>query len=397
MEIKFEKQPQSTSLEAGNIKEEFKKERQKETLPALEVNNIAVWVNPAFENLPFKIEEGKSTNLGIFLTPKPEIHSANETIQQAKLMPEEISGRSILFGEFEFKDKEGRLYRDVDLKGTGTFLKTETGQYVVGEIRKRGNNPELEAKGLMNYNGALKSKDCAEIFLSNGIRTNRVIAILDLKEIINKEGNKISIEKAKEIGIIPEAMRPVIMIRAFNTKERIDYIKRISTEKEKQRAMLALDDAKTLVAQELHRNPSDFSLNDYLKWFAETLGEQIAKIKKVGFYSGNLHPQNITLDCSIVDLEEFQVVEKVFSKNEREYYYHTHIREQLEQHLSLKKGELTPEIVYRSEFDGAVDSLNVFLQSVENLTHEIRQEDKQQYIDLCTNAYNKELAREKKE
>lgn len=71
------------------------------------------------------------------------------------------------------------------------------------------------------------------IFLSNGIRTNRVVAILGLKEIIDKEGNKISIEKAKEIGIISAEMCPVILVRAFNTKERIDYITRISTNKEK--------------------------------------------------------------------------------------------------------------------------------------------------------------------
>ena len=52
---KFEK-PKNLPLGTG---ETFAQERAKETLPALEVKNTVLWVNPAFKDtMPFKIEQG---------------------------------------------------------------------------------------------------------------------------------------------------------------------------------------------------------------------------------------------------------------------------------------------------------------------------------------------------
>lgn len=371
---------------------EFQKERQKETLPALEVKNTAIWINPSFEEtMPFKIELGKPAKLGIFLTAHPEIYP-EEKEWQAMIAPEEISGRSVLLGSFLFKDREGRLYRDVDLKGTGMFQKMPDEKYVVGEVRKRQDNNPYRAKGLTDYAKALNSIDRTEQFLKLEIRTNRIIAILDLEEIIDKDGNKISIEKAKEAGVVPEAMHPVIMVRAFNTKERIDYTTHISNENQKNRAVLAINDARMLVAEELHQNPSDFSLGNYLEWFAKTLGEQIAKLRKLGFYHSNLHPQNITLDCRIADLEGVDTVEDIISGKEKRFTYG---RDNLRGRLG--GAELAPEILYRSEFDGAENSLNVFLDNIEKLTQEINKEDKQHYLDIYKNSYNKELKSKKDE
>ena len=45
-------------------------EKNKETLPAVEVDNEVVWINPSFKDtMPFSMEIGKRTGLGIFLHP----------------------------------------------------------------------------------------------------------------------------------------------------------------------------------------------------------------------------------------------------------------------------------------------------------------------------------------
>lgn len=256
----------------------------KETLPAIEVDNEVIWVNPAFSEMPFKLEEGASTELGLFLTPKPK---KKDKAFYLKAMP--LHGRSALLGRAIFKDNDGRFYRDIDLKGIGK-VEFKKSKPKVGRVERRESGG---TEGISSYLGIEKSAKMAEEFLELGIRTERYLALIELKEIINRKGKKISIEEAqKEKLISPFQVGATIGIRAFGTKHRISDMNDAT-----------LVDVKTLVAQEIGEKKEDFSWHDYLKWFSKTLGENIGLMHKNYFSHGYLLNHNVTLDCRIIDLD----------------------------------------------------------------------------------------------
>lgn len=298
------------------IGEKFQKERGKERVPVLKIANSVLWVNPAFPDLPFKLEEGEPTNLGMFFAPKlPELppeprykkflrlgkSKPKEKRPSFVVMPEDVA-RSALLGSVIFRDMERRIYRDIDIKGLGRFIMDSPGSARKGDVGPKHGNPR-EAWGLHDYHYAYNDRRYSEQFLEEGIRTYRIVAVIDLKEIIDNEGNKISIKEAKLKKIISEEMQPVLEIRAFSTKERVSYLMERNRYASLERKRLALEDAKAMIAQELGIEPENFSYADYLNWFAKTLGEQVAKIQKLGLVHGYLTNHNISLDCRIVDLD----------------------------------------------------------------------------------------------
>lgn len=305
--------PKNLPLGTG---ETFAQGRAKETLPALEVKNTVIWVNPAFKkDMPFNIELGKPTNLGIFFTKKPEEYP-KEKERKPVIMPEYSQGRSGLLGSVIFKDADGNLWRDVDAKGMGRFIviskplpKTVETTRSVGKIFQDPENPQ-KAAGLMDYEFALRDKNYSEKFLKAGIRTHRVVAISDLEELIDQDGKKISIDEARKQKVISQEIHPVLEIRAFGTKERTSYIDPIMNPGGDERSLQALADAKNMVAQETGLSPQNFSDQDYARWFAETLGKQVAKIANLKLFHGYLSDHNITLDCRIVDLDSVAPVKE---------------------------------------------------------------------------------------
>src|SRR3989344_1741250 len=99
-----------------------KLERQKETLPVLEVKNKVVWVNPDLD-IPFALKVGQPTNLGLFLSRR---NNPSETpLPSQKITEMEVESRhnrSALLGRVVFGEKgQGpkQLYRDIDIKGVG--------------------------------------------------------------------------------------------------------------------------------------------------------------------------------------------------------------------------------------------------------------------------------------
>lgn len=367
----------TNNMESEKTQNDFYETRKKETLSAVDIKNRVLWISSGFEKMPIKVEGGKSSEAGLFLTPKPNKEDKKNI--KVIIMPEKISGRSLLLDSVFFKDKEGRLYRDIDAKGIGCFLKTPSGKYVVGEIKKRSLD-QKQAKGLLDYREAKEDQEYTEFFINKGIRTHRVLAILDLEELVDARGKKISISEAKEKEMISEEMHPVISLRAFGTKERLEYIN-INDKLNKHRSILALQDAVSLVAIEENKKPEDFSLKDYILWFAKTLGGQVAKIRKLGAYHGHLHQQNITLDCHITDFEGVLSVDKIpstITHNDRLKAF-------------LNEENLSPEIIYESEYEAGKESFNNFLLNILKLTNNIKLEDIERALKVYEESYNKEL------
>jgi len=382
----FEK-PKNLPIGTGG---EFVNERVKETLPALEVKNTVLWRNPAFKDtMPFKIERGKQTNLGIFFTPKPEEYP-EEKARRPVIMPEGYKGRSGLLGTVIFQDRDGQLYRDVDIKGIGKFQKpdqesilgamTGTGNFGVGttgHIKKTG---AQEAEGLMDYEFALRDTNYSEKFLKAGIRTHRVISIAEPEEIIDEEGKKITIAQAKKLKIISKEMHPVFEIRALGTKERIAYLQpNVSLERRK----TAYGDAKAMIAQELGKDPDKFSPEEYLTWFTETLGRQTAKIRKLKLFHGYITEHNITLDCRIVDLDSVQTIHEALADKKE---------------ISRNLGAImeTEQDFYEHDYEYAISSLEQLARRLYNLKNGPGPSFVFKYFALFSTAYEEELKAKQK-
>ena len=268
-----------------------------EKLPAVEIKNEVVWINDDVE-MPFNFEEDKPSKIGVFLTPEP---NEQEPVFHVKVMDNHF--RSALLGKVVFKDNEGNLYRDVDIKGMGPisplnsndpFLMVESVEAGSARNVAKGKTPW----GFLDWGFAETDRDMSEFFIKQGLRTHRALAIIRLDEIIAKNGEKISVSKARKFGYIKYTTEPVIEVRAFGTKARIADAK----------DQVLSEDAKHIVAQELGKDPYNFSKEDYVQWFAQTLGKQVAIIHNAGFIHGYLTDHNITLDCRIVDLDSVKKI-----------------------------------------------------------------------------------------
>ncbi len=285
-------QEKSPPLPLGSVAE-----LPKEKLPAVEVKNRVLWVNPNFPELPLDLPTNKeleeagdkgeeiSSKLGVFLTP------LKQGDRSLEVLPEH--GRSGGLGRVIFRDRQGKYYRDLDAKGIG-YSDYQRGLETVGGIQVEGVKTKggPESYGLLNLADAYKDMETSEEFLAKGIRAHRVIAIISLREIVDKEGNRVSIEDAKKRGILSENSKPVVEIRAYGTKHRIQ-----SASPE------TINDARTLVAQELGKDPKKFNNKEYFFWMAETIAKQVALMHKNGFFHGYLTRHNITLDGRITDFD----------------------------------------------------------------------------------------------
>ncbi len=224
--------------------------------------------------------------------------------------------RSSQLGHVLFRDKESRLYRDVDLKGIGNIepgSSISSYPYRVGLVDPiRGLVGRTE--GILNREFAENDITMAENFLKWGIRTYRAIGLIKLNEIIDQSGNKISVKEAKEKGLLKYRDEPVVEIRAFGSRSRIQDIP-YEYEKEKNRNML-LNDAKIMVAQELGVDGNKFSDEKYVAWMLEVMAQNIARIHSRGLIHGYLTDHNITLDGRIVDLDSVETLKEI-AQNKR--------------------------------------------------------------------------------
>lgn len=252
------------------------------------VDNEALWVNPNFPHLPFDLEVGRPSSLGLFAYG---FYGSQKEPMQKELYGEYWPGhfRSGLLGRVFISDKDGQIYRDIDLKGIGSFS-----YYMEGLGLKRREGYE----GLFDSENAFHGAQMAEKLHAAGIRTSRTLGIIKLKEIIFN-GDKIDIDRFKRGEKIREEFEPVVEARAFATKLRIMNIGNYFINSDQKQIMF--EDAKKIVEQE---TGFTFETNEqYLLWFAMTLGQNVALMHNIGLYHNYLSTHNITLDCRIVDTD----------------------------------------------------------------------------------------------
>jgi len=264
-------------------------------IPAIRVKNKVLWKSR--HELPFKVKVGGSAAV-YFATPAPspaESHGVLEGLFQ--------HGRSATFGKAWFKGPGG-LYRDIDLKGIGHISVGH--EPPVKHISPLAQAAAPGTLGLLDRSDAELERNMAHKFLKVGIRTALPIAIVELHEIVDESGHRISIEEARSRGMLhAETKQPVVLVRAFLKKERISNL--LDVKGREMRAMI--DDAKAVLKREQKKSRS-MTDKEYIKWFAQNLGQQIALMHNKGFVHGYLSEHNITLDGRIVDLDSVEKVSK---------------------------------------------------------------------------------------
>lgn len=303
-------------------------------LGAVRVANEVEWVNPDI-NLPLDLSSGTSTDVAVMVIPQ-----TSSLEKDTEVLGLYRHHRSVLIGRSLFTDKQGVTYRDIDSKGSGYVDLVWGSKELVGHGIDGEDFRGTRGKGLLELGSAHMDQAFGEIFSEAGIRVVRAIAVIKLKELVDADGHKISLEEARERGILEADFEPAIELRAFGTRARIGDTAN------------HLKDAMVLVAQELGVEPESFTAKDYILWFAETLGEQMRKIHELGFTHGGLHHNNLTLDCRLVDFDSAHTIPYDYDERGDVIYGEgAHLWQMLAQNFRYELVEVFPEIGQPSEDD----------------------------------------------
>ncbi len=288
---KIERRPILPIGDGGKLERQTDRNKKERTLLFAPVKNKVIMVNPNI-HAPLRLTQGEPSPLGLF--------AIRENIQpdEGEIALEVMYGhsRSALITRALFSDSEGRIYRDIDLKGAGAIYKDSprSSPFAVmpGAPRESGNR-----EGLLEKEFAFHDYELSEEFLRVGIRTHRVIGIIRLWEVL-LDTEKVSLRGNSKFTVLDEGLtdwrhfRSVIQVRAFGTKARVQEAS----------DNLLYKDAKKMVSQELgyKRTITD---KEYFEWFAKTLGENVGIMHRNGWTHRYLSSHNVTLDCRIVDLD----------------------------------------------------------------------------------------------
>lgn len=270
-------------------------ENDRERLATKEVDNEVVFVDTDI-NVPIDFQIGKRSSLGLFLSSKPGTISGGENLSPVEVDADH--GRSGVLGRFVFNDKNGNLYRDLEIKGLGASTFGPQGPYVdvVEPSLKR-------TEGVLDIRVATRDYNYSKLFSALGIRIVRSIAVLRLKEIVDGEGKNIDINSARKRNILKVKDEPAILVRAFGTRSRLAELGNLFSDKEMDTGFQKLDDARKLVAQEKGVSSEGYTFCAYLRSIIRYLGSSLRTMHDNGYVHGRLLPHNLTLDGRLVDFD----------------------------------------------------------------------------------------------
>ncbi|MEM3555105.1 MAG: hypothetical protein QXF56_00040 [Candidatus Micrarchaeia archaeon] len=232
---------------------------------------LVMFNDELIKNFPIKKEDIEK-NLSVFVDWKGKNVSEKDIITNMLGLLEH--GRSLSFN-LKFADVYGNVYNYVEVKGVGMPQKS----IHAGEqpVEKHGQT----IWGLMNLENAKADWEASNLFIKNGIKTSAPIAIIEIKEVIMADGEKVGVEELKKRKIIPESFQPVLYVRGFSELMRVD-----EAEKE---------DFEKFAAQR------GMSIRGYTLWWVERQANNLARIHNLNKSHGHLIPQNLTLDAGMVD------------------------------------------------------------------------------------------------
>ncbi len=287
---RIERRPILPVGDGGKLERRTDRNKKERTLLFVPVKNRVIMVNSNI-HAPLNLRQGEPSPLGLFAIRENTRPDEGEIALE--IMPSH--NRSALLARALFSDSEGRIYRDIDLKGTGAVYPDVHNQpFVVAPGAHKGSG---NMEGLLEKDFAFHDYELSEEFLKVGIRTHRVIGIIRLWEVLS-DSERVSLRGNAKFAVLDERLidsndfRSVIQVRAFGTKARVQDAS----------DNLLYKDAKKMVSQELgyKRIITDKA---YFEWFVKTLGTNVGIMHRNGWTHRYLSSHNVTLDCRIVDLD----------------------------------------------------------------------------------------------
>lgn len=284
-------------------------------LSAVQVKNHVDYVDPSIELNGLDFKTGKSTGLVIQVA-----------MGQARKNPERIvyarPGTSfhlravLLTGEANIQDSDGVRYRYLDAKGTGNIDVIEkNGKGLVDERFSRflKPTPSYPASAYSEKTWGQATRGWTDIdikaykkFQELGIKTVPIVATASIDEVLDKDGNIISIKEAKEQGYLNSQTDPYQIFRAWVTPFRLHEIE-FDPEGEFHMGFDPTSKDIELKRSVLKSAMEDIGIGnvkDYLEWLAKEIGGGLGLMHKNGVghgFLGGLH--NITLDGRFMDLD----------------------------------------------------------------------------------------------
>jgi hypothetical protein len=188
------------------------------------------------------------------------------------------AGRCLLLPPLCFSGPGGRIYRDVNLKGVGPITE------FVGD-----NNPlnRWYACGMTSTLQAYTDLARSEILRRVGVHVPLGLAILDT-------GNELQQlhHDGRELRY-----RGAIYVRALSLNTRLHNLRDVESDP---LAAYLSSELKHLSAVE-GTDLTDPSV--YVIWFARRVGQQAARMQRLGYLHAALHPQQLCLDGTLCDFE----------------------------------------------------------------------------------------------
>jgi hypothetical protein len=210
-----------------------------------------------------------------------------------------------------FYDSEGMIYRDVDAKGVGYTLGFPMLFLAVREPEMQN---DMEMRGIQHHERAIEDYRVAEEDLHRlGIRVVRPVALVELFELVNPEGEIVERDYYNDkIGLNFDKVRPTISLRAMGTSARVQNLSLPEETHGQKYVKEIVDDAINLVSLEVgcRLKPADYAV-----WFVETMGRQLGRMHKNAIWTDftmQIHQglHNLTLDCRLADLSHYQTPRK---------------------------------------------------------------------------------------
>lgn len=332
-------------------------------LPATQVDNEVVLTNTnAFPAL--NIEQGSKSPLGVFYSNNFEdterLMEVDEYFAQASRMGK--------YGKMIFSDNEGRLYRDITVKGIGGYKRKFNPREKDPKIKLTSVVPPNQkihpsSLGVGNMWDAVKDVELSERLIKAGVRAPRPVAVLKLKEVVIDTDKKVTVEEAKNKGVLAKNEEPAAYIRAFGVETRMNALNQIRhfTDFDSM-----IQDAKNFLRYSKLLNSDDDQ--SYLQYLLGTQAKNVKIMHSLNLIHCNLERgQNFTLDGEMLD---FDSLEDVSSDTD------------------IKKAQRL-----ENDFKGAKKAMDSFVKMFFKLRRQPLQEtDKERLVEqYFTNIYNTTL------
>lgn len=284
-------------------------------LSAQSVANEVTYVNPDldYSGLDFKV--GRVSNI-VYQVALGKSRKTPDRIVYARPGTSFLLRAVLLSGNSDITDKNGTRYRYLDVKGTGNIDVVDRQRPSVKESRYSRflrPIPNYPAGAYSEKTWGQATKSWIEIdirmmkkFQELGIKTIPIPSAVRLDEVLDKDGNKISIEEARKQGYINSATEPYQVFRAYVTPFRLHEIA-YNPEFEYQMGLDTTQkdiEVKRAVLRSAMEDVGIESVEGYLEWLASEVGLGLGTMHKNGIghgYLGGLH--NITLDGRFMDLD----------------------------------------------------------------------------------------------